>query len=224
LLRRVEAYLKDHALTNLTEADQIYVKGPEYIEASVLARVVPTDPSQADDVELAVLEQLETFLHPLWGGPQRAGWELGRDVYISEIYTEIEAVPGVDHVAQVRLSGSLQQVRLHLALGGFRQVPFDVAIGSQVSTFDERIKLLLAEPLPEGEGLTRLSVYGFKAGDRVAVVAADNTPIRDNLTISAISGSSVVFVQSFSPPPTGPDAELSCPPMNASVCLCCLTG
>jgi hypothetical protein len=200
LLRRVEAYLKDHALTNLTEADQIYVKGPEYIEASVLARVVPTDPSQADDVELAVLEQLETFLHPLWGGPQRAGWELGRDVYISEIYTEIEAVPGVDHVAQVRLSGSLQQVRLHLALGGFRQIHFDVAIGSQVSTFDERIKLLLAEPLPEGEGLTRLSVYGFKAGDRVAVVAADNTPIRDNLTISAISGSSVVFVQSFSPP------------------------
>jgi hypothetical protein len=123
-------------------------------------------------------------------------------VYISEIYAEMEAVPGVDHVAQARLIGSLQQARLYLAAAGaeFRQAPFDVAIGSQVSTFDERIKLLLAEPLPAGEGLARLSVYGFKVGDRVTIVAADNTTIRDNLTIATISGSSVTFVQSFIPP------------------------
>jgi hypothetical protein len=222
LLRRVESYLKGHALTNLTDTDQIYVKGPEYIEASVLARVVAIDPSQADDVELAVLERLETFLHPLWGGPQRAGWKLGRDVYISEIYAEMESVPRVDHVAQALLIGSLQQAHLHLSAtgGGFRQAPFDVAIGSQVSTFDERIKLLLAEPLSAGEGLARLSVYGFKAGDRVTIVAADNTAIRDNLTIATISGSSSPSSSPLVRRQTGPDVAPCCHPMNGCVCPC----
>jgi hypothetical protein len=105
LLRRVESYLKERSLANLATADHIHVKGLEYIEVTVTAQVVPVDPQQADVVEIAVLQRLETLLHPLLGGPQREGWELGRDVFISEIYTEMESVSGVDHVTQARLSG-----------------------------------------------------------------------------------------------------------------------
>ena len=99
LLRCVEAYLKNRALTNLKYVDQICVKGPEYIKATVLAKVVPDEPDKSDHVKLGILKRLETFFHPLRGGPERAGWELGRDVYLSEVYAEMETVPAVDHVA-----------------------------------------------------------------------------------------------------------------------------
>ena len=111
LRRTVQSYLEAHALVNLGAAGQIRVEAPEYIEAVVLARVVPVEPEEADEVELAILGRLEAFLHPLTGGPSRTGWELGRDVYLSEICAEIEAVAGVDHVAGVQLQSSLQQRR-----------------------------------------------------------------------------------------------------------------
>jgi hypothetical protein len=167
--------------------------------------VIPEEPEKADEVELAVLGRLETFLHPLRGGPERAGWDLGRSVYLSEVCAEIEAVSGVDHVAGVRLLGSLQQRRLLLSRegGAYRQITFDVPSGSQVGTFDERIKLLLAEQMLLEEGqvkdLTQLVVYGFKVGDEVNIVAADNTVLVSNLTIASISGDGVMFDRSFEP-------------------------
>jgi len=208
LLRYVQGYLKDRALANLKEVGQIYVKGPDYIETTVLAQVIPTEPEKSDEVELAILDLLETFLHPLKGGPERTGWDLGRDVYLSEVCAEIEGVSGVDHVASVRLLGSLQQCRLRLGrkAGKYRWLPFEVPAGSQVSTFDERIKLLLAETLTVDEEnpklLKQLDVYGFKVGDKVTVVAADDTVVASNLTIASISGDDdgITFKQPFEEP------------------------
>jgi len=207
LVQQVQAYVEDHALANLKTANQIHVRGPEYIEVTVLARVVPLEPARSGEVERAVLERLTTFLHPLLGGPERRGWGLGRNVYLSEVYAEIEAVPGVDHVAGLRLLGSLQQVRLRLgaeqktgqAEQNYRKVPFDLPAGSQVSTFDERTRLLLAEPLPERKSeagareLSSLAVRGFKVGDQAAIVRKDNRVIRDNLTIAALSYDALTF-------------------------------
>ena len=207
LVRRVQAHLENRALANLKAVNQVHVRGPDYVEARVLARVVPTEPEQADEGKLAVLARLETFLHPLRGGPERLGWELDREVYLSEIYAEIEAVPGVDHVLEVHLLVSLQQARLRLQeeTGGYRKAPFDLPVGSQVSTFDERIKLCLAEPVLKEEDqeqeLEQLAVYGFKVGDRVAIVAADNTILKDNLDIATLSDDRITFDQPFDPPP-----------------------
>jgi hypothetical protein len=207
LIRRVQAHLANHALVNLRKTNQVHVRGPDYVEATVLARVVPSEPVQADEVKLAVLARLERFLHPLCGGPERSGWELDREVYLSEIYAEIEAVPGVDHVVEIRLLGSLQQARLRLQeeAEGYREVPFDLPVGSQVSTFDERIKLRLAEPVLKKEGqdkeLRQLAIYGFNVGDRVAIVAADNAILKDNLHIASRSGDRITFDQSFEPHP-----------------------
>ena len=52
----------------------------------------------ADSVRTEILKRLAAFLDPADGGPDRSGWQPGRDVYISEIKAEIENVPGVDHV------------------------------------------------------------------------------------------------------------------------------
>ena len=201
LRRAVQSYLERAALANLDAVNQILVKGPEYVEATALARVVPVEPEKSDEVELAILSRLESFLHPLRGGPGRAGWDLGRDVYLSEICAEIEAVAGVDHVAGVRLLSSLRQARLTLRAGKPPVAPFDLAVGSQVSTFDDRIKMLLAERVSGGQAVASLAIYDFKIGDEVTIVACDNKVLVEALEISALDGDAITLAQPFEPPP-----------------------
>jgi hypothetical protein len=166
--------------------DQIYVKGPDYIEVKVSATVVANNPEQADSIKFAILKRLDDFLHPLQGGPSREGWQAGRDVYLSEIVAEIEHVPGVDHVACASLLGaSLHQQCLRAKEGA--ELRWAMPAGSQISTFDEQIKLVLVNPLAAGALSEQLVVHGFKVTDEVAIVAADNSVLADHLQISQLS-------------------------------------
>jgi hypothetical protein len=218
LVRTVKQYLENRVLTNLADANQIYVKGPEYIEASINAQVVPLEPEKADEVELSILEALENFLNPLRGGPLKEGWELGRNVFLSEVYAEIEAVGGVDHVARLRMQGSIQQYRIDFAqeplmiqneaITDYRSLSFDVPAESQVSTFDNRIKLVLAEPVLTTEDqapvptvkLKQIDIYGFKVGDQLSIVTATKQTLKENLTISDLNQQRIYFSQPFDPP------------------------
>ncbi|MDW4909514.1 putative baseplate assembly protein [Streptomyces sp. ADMS] len=94
LLRRVEEYLR--ARCGPTTA--LRVAGPEWIEVTVAATVVPSSPDVAGLVGGRVEETLERFLHPLTGGPDGTGWAFGRKPHRSDLYAAIEAVDGVGHV------------------------------------------------------------------------------------------------------------------------------
>jgi len=203
LLRDVRKYVETHALANLkrmgnavqnreqstradetdaqseapvdqnpADVDQIVVKGPEYIEVQVTAQVIAIDPEEADQVKLDVLRRLDAFLHPMQGGPERQGWRPGRDVYISEIVAEIEQAPGVDHVAYAHLQGASMQQQC-LCLGDGLRLDWDMPAGSQVSTFDEQVKLILANPLRQGQLPSTLVVYGLNVGNPVNIVTSD---------------------------------------------------
>ncbi len=193
LLQDVRQYLESRVLANLPSERHIYVKGPEYIEVRVTARVVPLHPEKVDDVKFAITKRLNEFFHPLSGGPERKGWDLGRDIYLSEVYTEIEAVPGVDHVVDLMLAGSIQQIVLSLEMTA--ALKHTVLEGGMVSTFDERIRYVLAEPLETGSqdempaatgSLLRVPVYGFKVGDRVNIVDNYNTIQMKGVAITGI--------------------------------------
>lgn len=183
LLRQVRAYLERRSLANLAwpegspaivagpDPDQIHVARPGFVEVRVSARVTPQDPAQADAVRNGVLRRLEAFLDPLGGGPDRDGWEPGRDVYVSEVAAEIEQVQGVDHVAGITLQTPARQQQLVQLLGP-ATLPYDLPAGSQVSTLDERIRLILGISLARAQPFEQLNVYGFNAGDRVQFVAS----------------------------------------------------
>lgn len=189
LIRKVRTYVEDHALANLMTDKNIHVKGPSYVECSVNVDVTPVYPEKSDQVELAILKRLEAFLHPLTGGPDRTGWTLGRDVYLSEVSAEIEQVDGVDHMIQLELSGSLQQFHISFQKdkNHFRRAPFELSSGSRVTTFDESIRCLLADPVLSGSNIEAMTVYAFKAGDTVNVVSDMQAEILTNLKISRIS-------------------------------------
>jgi hypothetical protein len=189
LIRKVRTFIENHSLVNLMTDKNIHIKGPSYVECSVNVDVTPLYPEKSDQVELAILKRLDAFLHPLTGGPDRTGWTLGRDVYLSEISAEIEQVDGVDHVNATTFGCSLIQFHLDFAKekNRFRRVPFDLASGSRIATFDESVRCLLADPVKAGASLESVTGYGFKAGDTVILVSDIQEEILGNLKINRVT-------------------------------------
>lgn len=94
LVEQVRAYI----LARCAPTANVWVAGPEWIEVSVMAVVVPDSLEAADFVGEAVAAALERFLHPLTGGSEGKGWAFGRKPYRSDLYALIEGVAGVDYV------------------------------------------------------------------------------------------------------------------------------
>jgi hypothetical protein len=74
------------------------VVGPLYVRVDVNAQIALVALEGASAVEQAVQQKLASFLHPLTGGLDGAGWDFGRKPHHSDVYALIEAVPGVDHI------------------------------------------------------------------------------------------------------------------------------
>jgi uncharacterized phage protein gp47/JayE len=117
LREQVRKYIERVAPAGAVAAGQIYITGPDYLSIDVRATIAPVDPSKAGAVEKGAREALEEFLHPLRGGPERRGWELGRDVYLSDITAVLERVEGVDYVRELELlvEGNLRGERVMVA-------------------------------------------------------------------------------------------------------------
>ncbi len=105
LLRAVERYIEEKRLSTISSAD-LEVLEPTYKEVSVTASIIPESMDIAVPLETEIRKKLKEFLHPLTGGSAGRGWEFGRDIHVSEVYTLIEGIPGVDHVKELLLNGS----------------------------------------------------------------------------------------------------------------------
>jgi hypothetical protein len=116
LRQHILKYIEERAPAELVGTGQIYVTGPDYLPIDVNATIAPVDPAEAGTVEKAARQALEDFFHPLRGGPDRRGWDLGRNVYMSDVAAVLERVNGVDYVKELALSvrGNLlgEQVRV----------------------------------------------------------------------------------------------------------------
>jgi hypothetical protein len=80
------------------------VTGVEYVRVDVDAEIVVDHPGDASDVERAVLENLDQYLHPVTGGPDGSGWDFGRLPQKYELYGLIEHIGGVNHVRDLRVT------------------------------------------------------------------------------------------------------------------------
>jgi hypothetical protein len=109
LMRTVEKHLLERSL-NLIPSGSIEVKGPSYKEVGIAVDVVPESIDRAIPLEKEIIKRLKEFLHPLTGGPEKSGWEFGRDVHISDVYALLEGIKGVDHVENLTLNGESKDV------------------------------------------------------------------------------------------------------------------
>lgn len=104
LREQVRKFIASRAPVELFQANQIDVIGPNYLPIDMDATIAIIDPAEAGDVERRSREALAEFFHPLRGGPERRGWELGRDVFLSDVAAVLERVAGVDYVETLAFS------------------------------------------------------------------------------------------------------------------------
>jgi predicted phage baseplate assembly protein len=104
LRQTVVNYLDRYRLLTTT----LRVREPTYLGVQVCAQIVPGEYSQPDAVRARVIDSLKNFITPLaLDRSEEAdweGWPFGRDLYVAEIYSLIQKVPGVKHVLEVRLN------------------------------------------------------------------------------------------------------------------------
>ena len=82
---------------------RLIVVGPEYVAVSIHVTVKAAMGVLSSSLHQSILDALNRFLHPLYGGPEKTGWPFGRDVYRSEIMQVIDETPGVSHVISLEL-------------------------------------------------------------------------------------------------------------------------
>ena len=180
----MEESVSNRAFAGLSAFNRLNVTGPGYVEVAVAADIVLDDLRQASQVKRQVTDALDKFLHPLTGGPSADGWELGRNVFASEIASVIQAVPGVDYLKSLQLIPSQAQHRIELASSFV--CPVNLPEGSSIRSTDGRKAALLAEPVPAGTEVRFLAVKGFKVGDRIIQLLADGV-FSPPLTINSVS-------------------------------------
>jgi predicted phage baseplate assembly protein len=94
LLSQVSDYLRERCPATAS----LWVAGPEWIAVSVQATVAVTSIAAADATADRARTVLQSYLHPLTGGPQGQGWPFGQRPHGSELSALLEALDDVDHV------------------------------------------------------------------------------------------------------------------------------
>lgn len=102
LRQEVMTYIAGRAPSSI-EPGRISVIPPNYLLVGVSATVAAMQISQSGDVKTGVVNALNQFFHPLYGGPDGRGWPFGRSVYLSDVAKVIEGVAGVDYARLLEL-------------------------------------------------------------------------------------------------------------------------
>jgi predicted phage baseplate assembly protein len=101
LIEEVRAFLNERRLITTV----VEVRPARTIRVAVRASVDCLIPGQTEHVRTLVEQALYRLLNPVVGGPEgRGGWPFGRDLSIYDVHAAIQRVPGIELVADVRLS------------------------------------------------------------------------------------------------------------------------
>ena len=96
--------VEDHLRPLMTPTASLAVIGPVYVRVDVTVEIALVTLEGASQVQDAVRDSLNTFLHPLTGGRDGTGWNFGRQPQLSDRYAVIVGVPGVDHIRHLGTS------------------------------------------------------------------------------------------------------------------------
>ncbi|SFR65177.1 putative baseplate assembly protein [Halogeometricum limi] len=83
---------------------ELVVRGPTYVDVDVETTVTRTAGVSVSALEETLTDRLTAFLHPLTGSESGEGWPFGTLPCLSDVYSLLEGVEGVDHVDSVELT------------------------------------------------------------------------------------------------------------------------
>ena len=102
LRRTVKDFLRLRAPSVLAAGERIVIRPPDYVEIGVEAEIFVTSLEQAAAAETRARTTLDTFLHPLRGGADETGWEFGRPIWKSDVFSALERIDEIDRVENLR--------------------------------------------------------------------------------------------------------------------------
>ncbi len=95
LLTAVSNYLEPRRLLTT----RVHVVGSRYFFVGVRLKLRCDRDAQPKQIEAQAIVTLQQFFHPQRVDGQ--SWEFGRSVYVSEIYSLLDRIPGVDYVTKI---------------------------------------------------------------------------------------------------------------------------
>lgn len=120
LLASVRKYLLKRSQCSIPQGS-LYVVGPKYKDVRISVDIHPTSIDLAVPVKREIQKRLSQYLHPLTGGADGKGWDFGRSVYRSDLYSMLESISGVDHAENLTINESesdLTSERLEIVCSG----------------------------------------------------------------------------------------------------------
>lgn len=123
LIDDVEAEMRERAPAAVIDGSQshVTVRGPHYVEVSVEATVETAGDQSATDVIDMAESELTAFAHPLTGGPDGEGWEIGRAPQPSVFAAHLEQLDAVKRVTN--LAVTFRDGKQRLTLAGSEDAP-----------------------------------------------------------------------------------------------------
>ena len=100
---------------------KLSVRGPHYIEVSITATVTTTGSHSITETQERATETLVDFLHPLTGGPEGIGWEIGRGPPPALFVSRLEQLPDISAVNSVAVT--FDDGDEHITLAGAEDAP-----------------------------------------------------------------------------------------------------
>jgi len=100
LIKNVEDYIKERC--SLTT--HIQVIPPVYAKVDTDAVILIKKWDLLASIKKEVQEKITLFLHPLYGGIERKGWEFGTIPCLSDFFFLLEKIPGVSCIKELKLT------------------------------------------------------------------------------------------------------------------------
>ena len=92
------AIVENYLTPKLLLTTQLHVVGPRFVTVEIKAEVVPLPDEREPALQQRVIDAVKKFFDPRTGGEDGQGWPFGRNVFVSEIYSLLDQLPGVDYV------------------------------------------------------------------------------------------------------------------------------
>jgi hypothetical protein len=96
--------VKNYLTPKLLLTTQLHVVGPQFITVQITAEVFPLPDERDAALQQRVVDAVTKFFDPHTGGEDGQGWPFGRNVFVSELYSLLDRLPGVDYVTAITLT------------------------------------------------------------------------------------------------------------------------
>ena len=96
-----------------TVGSQLHVTYPRYIPISVKVELkvwgsaIQNNLTTLGQLEAEVKQKIDSFLHPLWGGLEGKGWEIGQEIAIAELFKIIQPATEIGFISSLHIAAVL---------------------------------------------------------------------------------------------------------------------